>query len=347
MTAKKRRIWPAVAAAGVMLLALTGCALEDGGSGDEAGKEGLTKVKVGYLHTVAVDSHLWLGQANKTFEKHGLQIEPVKFDTGIAESQALTGGSIDVAMMGAVVANFPARGQGKVFLLNDVEYDTAQLWVSKDSGIEKVSDLKGKKVATTEGTTAHVYLHNALKKEGVDPKDVEIVNSAMPAAVNAFVSGAVPASVLWVPFDLQVKKSLPDAKLISSAKDYYPDSAIAGGWVANNSFYENKKDVLQKLAAAWLEINAELTGNTEESLKKVHETGYKDDMPLEQVRHNFGFEKTFDNATWAKYFEDGTAAGWLGATTRTFVEVGGLPEYTDPAEYFDTEILLNAYKETK
>ena len=52
----------------------------------------------------------------------------------------MIGGSLDVLSTGAVVSNFPARGQGRVFLLNNIEYATAQLWVRDDS-IKSIADL--------------------------------------------------------------------------------------------------------------------------------------------------------------------------------------------------------------
>jgi hypothetical protein len=85
---------------------------------------------------------------------------------------------------GAVISNFPARGQGKAFLINDVEFATAQLWVRGDQGVSKWADLKGKKISTTTGTTAHVFLDNALRANGLGSReDVEIVNQRMAEAV--------------------------------------------------------------------------------------------------------------------------------------------------------------------
>ena len=52
-----------------------------------------------------------------------------QFNTGLEIFQAMIGGSLDVLATGAVLSNFPARGQGKVFLINDIEFATAQLWV--------------------------------------------------------------------------------------------------------------------------------------------------------------------------------------------------------------------------
>jgi hypothetical protein len=54
------------------------------------------------------------------------------FQTGLELFQAMIGGSLDVLSTGAVISNFPARGQGKMFLANAVEFATAQLWVRED-----------------------------------------------------------------------------------------------------------------------------------------------------------------------------------------------------------------------
>ena len=105
-----------------------------------------------------------------TFDKQGLDLELRQFTTGLEMFQAMIGGSLDVLSTGAVLSNFPARGQGKVFLINDIECATAQLWVRDDQGIKSFADLKGKRIATTTGTTAHVFLDKALRANKLDPQ---------------------------------------------------------------------------------------------------------------------------------------------------------------------------------
>ena len=144
----------------------------------------LTTVKIGYLHTLAVDGQFWLGEHYGFWEQHGIKFEPIRFYTGIDLFQALSGGSIDMLITGAVISNWPARGQGKVFLINNIEFGTAQLWVQPDSGINSLKDLKGKKISTTRGTTAHVFLHNALKSVGVPKQGIEIVGATLGAVYN-------------------------------------------------------------------------------------------------------------------------------------------------------------------
>src|SRR5215213_6296490 len=198
--------------------------------------QGGRKVRVGYLHTLAVDGQIWLGMERGSFAKQGLDLELRQFNTGLELFQAMIGGSLDLLSTGAVVSNFPARGQGKVFLVNNIEYATAQLWV-RDDAVKSLADLKGKQISTTTGTTAHVFLDRALRSVNLDPtKDVQLVNQRMAEAVTSFVSVA-----LWVPFDVTVKQKVANARKIVDASAFFPQAAIMGGWAARNDFFEANK----------------------------------------------------------------------------------------------------------
>ena len=128
-----------------------------------------TKIRIGYLHTLAVDGQIWLADHLGAWAKNGLDPQFKEFKTGIELFTAMADGSIDMLTTGAVISNFPARGKGKMFLANSIEFATAQLWVREDQGIKQFSDLRGKRVATTAGTTAHVFLDNALRENKMAP----------------------------------------------------------------------------------------------------------------------------------------------------------------------------------
>src|SRR5689334_2645011 len=145
-----------------------------------------TKIRIGYLHTLAVDGQMWLAEHLGSFDKNGLDPEFKLFQTGLELFQAMIGGSLDMLSTGAVISNFPARGQGKMFLANAVEFATAQLWVRDD--IKSFADLKGKRIATTAGTTAHVFLSTAMRANNLAAADVEILNQRMPDASPSFSS---------------------------------------------------------------------------------------------------------------------------------------------------------------
>lgn len=305
-----------------------------------------TKVTVGYLHTLAVDGHLWIAEMEGIFEDHGLEIEFVPFNSGPPLAQALSGGSVDVAIMGAVISNIPSRGVGKVFLVNNIEAGTAMIYVDQGSGIASVEDLVGQEISTTRGTTAHVLLATALSHNGLDPNSAQVVNMDMPGAVSAFISGAVPAVATWWPFNAQIESQRPDAELLTTAGDYYPDAAIMGGWVANTRYYNNNRETLVRIAEAWLDANEILMTNTEQALMDLQAKQYQN-LELEDLTSGFDLLRTFTNDEWAVRYQDGTVTDWIGQVEKVFVDIGALENFVDPSEFFDASIFLEAYENSQ
>ncbi|MFZ7128083.1 MAG: ABC transporter substrate-binding protein [Desulfobacterales bacterium] len=302
----------------------------------------LEKVKVGYLHTLAVDGQFWIGVHKGYFEEQGLEMEPIQFTSGIPLMQALSGGSVDVAIMGAVISNFPSRGVGKVFLINNIEYDTAMLFARPEIGAKTIQDVKGQKITTVKGTTAHVFLHTALKANGIDStKEVSIVSMDMAGAVSAFITGAAPYVCTWAPFHVQIREKVPGVVLLSSAKDYYPEAAIIGGWVATNDYYEKNKDVLKKIVKAWVKANDELVGSPEASLALIHEKAYSN-IPYSDIEASWNAEKCETSQKWVELYSDGTVSKWIGQVEQVFVEIGSIGNWVDPKEFFDPDIYLDA-----
>ncbi|MEO8535997.1 MAG: ABC transporter substrate-binding protein [Betaproteobacteria bacterium] len=299
-----------------------------------------TKVKVGYLHTLAVDGQIWLGIDRGSFAKHAVEPELVQFTTGLELFQAMIGGSIDMLATGAVISNFPARGQGRMFLANDVEFATAQLWVRDDQGIKSFADLKGKKISTTTGTTAHVFLDTALRANNVDPKDVEVVNQRMSEAVTSFISGAVPAVALWVPFNIAVRDKVPGAKMLTDASAYYPKAAIVGGWAARDDYYEKNRAVCANVIRGWAEANDYFIANPDAALESLQKNHYQQ-VPLTDLKEQFKAQKMFTSKDWKKLYADGTVTNWLQQVTDFFVRFGGIQNAVPASKYFDAKLYLD------
>jgi NitT/TauT family transport system substrate-binding protein len=332
MTVNRRRVLRAFGAAAVAIGAPKLVA--------PAVAQARTKIKAGYLHTLAVDGQIWLGEHMGSFQKEGLDIDWTQFTTGLELFQAMIGGSIDMLATGAVISNFPARGQGKVYLINDVEFATAQLWVRPDQGVASFLDLRGKKISTTKGTTAHVFLDRTLRKNGLKPDEVELVNQRMSEAVTSFISGAVPAVALWVPFNIAVRDKVPGAKMLVDASAYYPEAAIVGGWAARNDVYEQNKDLLRKVIRAWIPANDYLVQKPDEALEIIQSDYYKN-VPLSELKEQFRAQKVFSSAEWRKLYADGTVTKWLDQVTDFFAESGGIAAPVKAGQYFDPKLYLD------
>ena len=302
-----------------------------------------TKVRVGYLHTLAVDGQMWLADHLGAFAKHGIEPEFKLFQTGLEIFQAMIGGSLDVLSTGAVISNFPARGQGKMFLANAVEFATAQLWVREDQGIKSLADLKGKRIATTAGTTAHVFLNTALKANNLAASDIELLNQRMPDAVTSFISGAVPAVALWVPFNVTARDKVPTAKKLVDASAYYPQAAIMSGWATTADYHVKSRDVLVRIVKAWSEGNEYLTSKSDEALEILQKKQYPQ-VPLADFKEQYAAEKAFPVAEWRKLYGDGTVTKWLQQVTDFFASTGNIPNAIPASQYFDPSIFMDATK---
>ncbi|OEU69605.1 MAG: hypothetical protein BA864_10850 [Desulfuromonadales bacterium C00003093] len=139
-----------------------------------------------------------LGWNEKTL---GIPIEWVKFDSGRHVIQAFESGSVDIGLVGtSPCAAAISRGLDiEVIWIHDVIGDGEALVVKKDSGVRKLSDLVGKKVAVPFGSTTHYHLMLALKLDKINAGDLKIINMEPREMPAAWKRGEIDAGFVWQP----------------------------------------------------------------------------------------------------------------------------------------------------
>jgi NitT/TauT family transport system substrate-binding protein len=302
-------------------------------------------IRVGYIHIPTCDGQMWLMKELGTYAKEGLEPTFTRFNTGIEGFSALVGGSVDVFTTGGVTHNFPARGQGVVVLPNVIEYG-GQVFGRGDAGINTLADLKGKKIATTLGTTGQIFLHTALKSVGLDStKDVEIISQTMPAAVTSYVTGSVGALSCWVPFNLRAREA-KTSKLLADSRTFASKGAgfVVTAYSTNRKLLDTNPDLVRRLVAAWGPANEMMVTRKDETAQVLHAKYYKDDMDIRDMRANFDAMDLFTNAQWAKKVKEGTLTGMLDSVTNMFVEFGAMKDPLPASKYADLSIFASTYK---
>jgi NitT/TauT family transport system substrate-binding protein len=161
--------------------------------------------------------------------------------------------------------------------------------------------------------------------------------------VTSFVSGAVPAVALWVPFDVTVKEKVSNARKIVDASAFFPEAAIMGGWAARNDYYDANKPALSKLIAAWAEVNDAMLANFDSAAETLQKTRYQQ-VPLADFKASMKFSKYYTSAEWHKLYSDGTATKWLQQVTDFFVTAGNIANPVPASKYFDPQLFLQAVK---
>jgi len=158
-----------------------------------------------------------LAKAQGWYEKElGVKVEFKQFDSGRDVNTAFASGSLDFGLVGSTpTAVGISRGLAyQVFWIHDLIGTAEALAVKNKADVQKLADLKGKKVAVPFGSTTHYSLLSALKLEGVAASDVTILDLQPPEIFAAWQRGDIDAAYVWQP---TLGKLLADGKVLTDS----------------------------------------------------------------------------------------------------------------------------------
>jgi len=252
MTAPKpsgavRRGLLAVLLAVAVLVAATACAISKPGYDPDK-----PTIRLAYQTfpsgDLVVKNKRWLEEALPDYN-----IEWTKFDSGADINTAFVAKKVDFGAIGSAPV---ARGLAdlhigyQIAFVLDVAGENEALIARNGTGIEKVADLRGKRVATAFASTSHYSLLTALRQAGVNPSEVDIVDLQPQASYAAWQRKDIDAVYTWLPTLDEVRK---DGKQIISSRE------LAGNGkptldlgVASTEIIESKPEVVD----AWRKVQA-------------------------------------------------------------------------------------------
>ncbi|MBD2329237.1 ABC transporter substrate-binding protein [Alkalinema sp. FACHB-956] len=202
------------------------------------------KIRIGYQ--VIPNGELLvkaLGLAAKAFPNS--QVQYTSFDSGRDVNTAIAANGIDFGLVGSVPASVGiAQGLAyQVYFIHDI-IGSAEALIGKN-GVQSIADLKGKKVATPFGSTAHFSLESLLLQEKIDQKDVTILDLQPPDIVAAWQRGDIDASYVWEPNLGKLKKD--GGQIITTSADVAKKGIItADVGVVRKEFAEKYPDVVKQ-----------------------------------------------------------------------------------------------------
>jgi len=143
------------------------------------------------------------------------------FTSGPPMLQAMGAGSVDVGGVGNAPPVFAAAGGDQLAIVGALQAnpDGSALLVPKGSGIHDVQQLKGKRIAVAQGSSADYHLLTVLTKAGISVHDVTLVYLQPAAGLAALSSGHVDAWDIWSPF-IEEGETLDGATAIVTGQGY-------------------------------------------------------------------------------------------------------------------------------
>ncbi len=134
------------------------------------------------------------GFLERELDKDGIKVEWVKSLGSNKSLELLNSKSVDfgsTAGAAALIARSNGNPIRSIYVYSKPEWTA--LVTTPGSGIQRIEDLKGKKVAVTRGTDPFVFLVRSLASVGLSDKDVEIVPLQHPDGKTALERGDVAA----------------------------------------------------------------------------------------------------------------------------------------------------------
>ncbi len=160
-------------------------------------------LRIGWVYAMA-NAPVVVAERKGFFTDEGVKVEVVQLTDGPLVQQALAAGEVDMAYIGSPpMYHWYSNGLDSRILAK-VNYGQAAVVARKDSNINSVADLKGKKMAgVKKGSGMDVLLRGfVLRDTGKLEADKDVSIITMPSAnmVGSVEEKVVDAAFMWEPF---------------------------------------------------------------------------------------------------------------------------------------------------
>ena len=232
-----------IAASLASLMGVAGCAKKP--EQQQSTKQENTTLNIGFQKYGILPIVKAKGELEKNLAAQGVNVKWVEFPAGPQLLEGLNVGSVVFGEAGEAPPIFAqAANPNLVYVANQPPAPTAEaLIVQKDSPIQSIQDLKGKRIALNKGSNVHYLLLKLLEANNLTLKDIQPVYLPPSDARAAFEKGAVDAWVIWDPF-LAAAEHQIHARVIANGEHLVSNHQF---YLADRKFAEGHPEVLKTL----------------------------------------------------------------------------------------------------
>jgi ABC-type nitrate/sulfonate/bicarbonate transport system substrate-binding protein len=229
------------------------------------------------------------------FKEEGLDAT-LQFHTfGKQALNAMIEGKADLATVGDTPLMFAVMEGRRIVILAAIQTSERNTGIvaRRDRGISKISDLKGKTIGVTRGTTSDFLAESLLIVHGVDRKQVRIINLNPDEMAAALSTEKVDAVSTWNPGLIQLQKELGDKGRTFYGETLYTETFCL---TAGQDFVQKNPETIKKVLKALIRAETFTRQNPEESRRLVVESVKADKALLEEVWDGYTFHVTLNQA---------------------------------------------------
>jgi NitT/TauT family transport system substrate-binding protein len=203
------------------------------------------------------------------FQKHGLDLKILNFEGGSRIIQALTAGSLDIAVGAGTQMSFVVKGAPMKAVCEDTTtlpyFSVGLPW---DSPIHSLDELKGKKIGvSTPGSLTDFVAQELNRTKGWGPDGVTrvMVGGGITASTAAFRSHQIDAYIGGTTSFL-AEEEKQAGRVLAPVSDFVGNMA-SGTIFASDHLIETNPDALRAFLQAWIETTKFILTDKEGTVK--------------------------------------------------------------------------------
>lgn len=219
-------------------------------------------VTIGYLPSDH-DAALFVADAQGKFQENGINTKLVQFNNGGDLMTAMASGEVDVGYVGITPVLSSIANGVPVKVISAAQTEGSGIVVAKDAGIDDVTDLAGKKIATPgEASIQHMLLTYYLKENGMDISDLKVSAMKVPSMNDALKTNKIDGMITFEPYVSIAEKN--GAKVLAGSQDILPDHPCCVV-VASDKYIENHPNETKKILEIHKNATDFINQNTDEA----------------------------------------------------------------------------------
>lgn len=307
---------------------------------EEEPKE-LTKVRVAFMPNMGSASSALAARDYGHFEDQGLEVEFTTFSNGPDEIAAMASGDIDIAQIGHGAHKLAIEGKATIFQMDATSLADAVLG-NKERGVETLEDLRGKKIASSLGTSADIILKLALQDAGISEDEVEIIEMDASGVVPAMVSGKIDACATWSPGTITIAEQLGDNLVVLADNETYIDKAtFPSSFITTDKYASENRDILVRFAAAIQKGQEERLANLDDVARATAKHFELDEETVLKSK-NEGNWSTSGATFFKDALADGTIKLFYENQQQIFIDAGVVEEEVPVENYILFDVMEEA-----
>lgn len=292
--------------------------------------------------TLRIGSNLWPGYETLYLARNlgyydNKPIQLVDYPSGTEEVRAYRNGEIEGAGLSIDQALILAATQGNIRIIAVMDVSNGGDVILGRPGIANIKALKGKRVGVESTALGAFFIARALEKNGMTPKDIQIVSLQLTEHERAYKEGKVDAIVTFGP---------PKAKLLAAgAKLLFDSSQIPGEivdtLVVRTDAIAKSADTIQALVNGRFRALDYLEKHPQDSAQRI---APRTQVTPEQIQAAFKGLKQPNLADNQRLLDQSDPAliNGMRRLVEIMLEEGLLPKAIDPATILDDRFIKNA-----